>query len=182
MIFPPTSFAIRWRRSRPSSSTAGRAGRSSNHDVKRVLSRWGGDSPTPELAKLLTVLVASLRGLGMRLSGRGIGTAGGRTCLPPVERPVRHRVLAEFQGSRRMPHAVAVGDSDSAGFSRTAPWLPIPERHRALAVSLQESDVNSVLNGFRAFMRLAQRAGRAALGRYSVPRCFRTAACIRTHV
>jgi alpha-glucosidase len=34
----------------------------SNHDVKRVLTRWGGDSPSPALAKLLTVLVTSLRG------------------------------------------------------------------------------------------------------------------------
>ena len=34
----------------------------SNHDVKRVLTRWGGDASSPQVAKLLTALVASLRG------------------------------------------------------------------------------------------------------------------------
>ena len=43
-------------------------------------------------------------------------------------------------------------DDDGAGFSSVKPWLPIPNCHRALAVSHQEVDPESVLNGFRAFM------------------------------
>nr|WP_235868151.1 alpha-amylase family glycosyl hydrolase [Paremcibacter congregatus] len=34
----------------------------SNHDVKRVLSRWGGDNPSPGMAKMLTALLCSLPG------------------------------------------------------------------------------------------------------------------------
>ena len=44
-------------------------------------------------------------------------------------------------------------DDSHAGFSSGAPWLPVPEEHRVLAVSHQEQDASSTLNGFRAFMR-----------------------------
>jgi alpha-glucosidase len=44
-------------------------------------------------------------------------------------------------------------ESAGAGFSSAAPWLPIPNCHRALAVSRQQTDPDSVLNGFRNFMQ-----------------------------
>ncbi|MEO5831006.1 MAG: alpha-glucosidase C-terminal domain-containing protein, partial [Rhodanobacter sp.] len=36
------------------------------------------------------------------------------------------------------------------------PWLPVPPEHRALAVSRQNADPHSVLNGFRTFMHWRQ--------------------------
>src|SRR4029453_13204000 len=52
----------------------------SNHDVKRVLTRWGGDAPASRLAKLLTALVASLRGSVCIYQGEELG-------LPEAELP-----------------------------------------------------------------------------------------------
>ena len=48
-----------------------------------------------------------------------------------------------------------------AGFSRGEPWLPVPPEHRAVAVSRQEADVASALNGFRRILRW--RSGQPAL-------------------
>jgi alpha-glucosidase len=53
--------------------------------------------------------------------------------------------------------------SSFAGFSTAAPWLPIDEAHKALAVAHQEADPDSVLHGFRRFMRW--RAAQPALRR-----------------
>jgi len=47
-------------------------------------------------------------------------------------------------------------DEAHAGFSRGMPWLPVPQEHRALAVTRQETDPHSVLNGFRTFMHWRQ--------------------------
>jgi alpha-glucosidase len=40
-----------------------------------------------------------------------------------------------------------------AGFtSAAAPWLPVPEAHRSLAVDVQEADGSSLLHAFRRFL------------------------------
>ena len=52
-------------------------------------------------------------------------------------------------------------DDTFAGFSHAAPWLPIDQAHKALAVAHQEADPDSVLQGFRRFMQW--RATQAAL-------------------
>ena len=44
-------------------------------------------------------------------------------------------------------------DRSGGGFSQGVPWLPVPAEHLALAVSRQEHDPDSPLNGFRHFLR-----------------------------
>ena len=39
-----------------------------------------------------------------------------------------------------------------SGFSEVSPWLPIAPAHQALAVDVQESDADSMLNGYRRFL------------------------------
>ena len=124
----------------------------SNHDVKRVLSRWGGDSPTPALAKLLTALVASLRGSVCIYQGEELGLPEADLPFHQLQDPYGIAFWPNFKGRDGCRTPMPWNDAESAGFSQTKPWLPIPGRHRALAVSHQESDPDSVLNGFRAFM------------------------------
>ena len=47
--------------------------------------------------------------LDLPLSGRGTGFAGGRTRIGGPARPLRHPLLAGFQGPRRMPHTDGLG-------------------------------------------------------------------------
>ena len=90
----------------------------SNHDVERVVTRWGGadcaDAPG-QPAHRDGVLAARI---GVRVPGRGTGPDRGRGALRAAAGSVRHRVLAQLQGSRRLPHADAVDRRRSMrGFS-----------------------------------------------------------------
>ena len=124
----------------------------SNHDVKRVLSRWGGEQPSPALAKLLTALVASLRGSVCIYQGEELGLPEAEVPFELLRDPYGITFWPNFKGRDGCRTPMPWNDANGAGFSKAAPWLPIPERHRALAVSRQESDPASVLHGFREFM------------------------------
>ena len=124
----------------------------SNHDVKRVLSRWGGDAPPPALAKLLSALVASLRGSVCIYQGEELGLPEAEVPFDQLRDPYGITFWPNFKGRDGCRTPMPWTDRNGAGFSTAAPWLPIPDRHRALAVSRQEADAGSVLHGFREFM------------------------------
>ena len=125
----------------------------SNHDVKRVLTRWGGDAPTPTLAKLLTALVASLRGSVCIYQGEELGLPEADVPFEQLRDPYGITFWPNFKGRDGCRTPMPWTDANGAGFSSAQPWLPIPDRHRALAVSRQERDPQSVLQGFREFMQ-----------------------------
>lgn len=124
----------------------------SNHDVRRVLSRWGGANATPELAKLLTALVASLRGSVCIYQGEELGLPEAELKYSDLRDPYGIAFWPNFKGRDGCRTPMPWTNGDGAGFSDGHPWLPIPAAHRALAVSHQEADPQSVLHGFRAFM------------------------------
>jgi len=128
----------------------------SNHDVKRVLSRWGGDTPAPALAKLLTALVASLRGTVCIYQGEELGLPEADLPFDELQDPYGIAFWPNFKGRDGCRTPMPWTDGNGAGFSSAKPWLPIPDGHRALAVSRQEADPDSVLHGFRSFMRWRQ--------------------------
>jgi len=136
----------------------------SNHDVQRVLSRWGGDAQTPELAKLLTALVASLRGSVCIYQGEELGLPEAELPFDKLQDPYGIAFWPNFKGRDGCRTPMPWSAEDNAGFSAAAPWLPIPERHRALAVERQEQDANSVLRGFRDFMRWRRKHEALRLG------------------
>ena len=125
----------------------------SNHDVKRVATRWGGAAGTPEFAKLLTALVASLRGSVCIYQGEELGLPEAELQFDELRDPYGIAFWPNFKGRDgcRTPMPWTAGNG--AGFSTARPWLPIPAAHRALAVSRQDIDPDSVLSGFRAFMQ-----------------------------
>jgi len=124
----------------------------SNHDVKRVVSRWGGEAAPPALPKLLVALVASLRGSVCIYQGEELGLAEADVPFAQLQDPYGIAFWPNFKGRDGCRTPMPWDDSKSAGFSTAAPWLPIPDQHRALAVSRQQSDSTSVLNGVRNFM------------------------------
>jgi alpha-glucosidase len=125
----------------------------SNHDVERVLSRWGNGRPTGELANLLTAMVCSLRGSVCIYQGEELGLTEANVPYESLQDPYGIAFWPQFKGRDgcRTPMPWS-DDAMHAGFSYGMPWLPIPEEHRVLAVTLQDADPHSVLNGFRTFM------------------------------
>ncbi|MFC5436852.1 alpha-glucosidase family protein [Rhodanobacter umsongensis] len=125
----------------------------SNHDVERVLTRWGKARPSTQLANLLTAMVCSLRGSVCVYQGEELGLTEADLPYEALQDPYGIAFWPQFKGRDGCRTPMPWNDDDvHAGFSRGMPWLPVPPEHRALAVTRQEADPGSVLNGFRAFM------------------------------
>jgi alpha-glucosidase len=125
----------------------------SNHDVQRVASRWGGVNPAPELANQLTAMLCSLRGSICVYQGEELGLSEAEIAFEDLQDPYGIAFWPNFKGRDGCRTPMPWQDAVGAGFSNTAPWLPIPSNHRALAVAEQEKDPHSSLHGFRQFMR-----------------------------
>jgi len=125
----------------------------SNHDVVRVLSRWGGDHPDPQMAKMLTALLCTLPGTICTYQGEELGLTQAEISKDQLRDPFGIKFWPDFKG-RDGCRTPMPWDSTkpAAGFTDGLPWLPIPKEHLALAVNLQETDSHSALRHFRSFM------------------------------
>ncbi len=136
----------------------------SNHDVSRVVSRWGaGVADTGAFAKCLIALLTSLQGSVCLYQGEELGLPQGEVpfdrLVDPEDKAFWPRVKRD---GARTPMPWLAG-APFAGFSAVEPWLPIEPRHLALAVDRQEADGHSTLAFTRAW--LAWRRQRPALVR-----------------
>ena len=135
----------------------------SNHDVERVLTRWGGGRPSAPLANLLTAMLCSLRGSVCVYQGEELGLTEAEVPYEALRDPYGIAFWPQFKGRDGCRTPMPWTDDAQAGFSSGPAWLPVPPEHRALAVARQEADPASALHGFRAFMRW--RHGQPALRR-----------------
>ncbi|GLQ86537.1 alpha-glucosidase family protein [Dyella flagellata] len=125
----------------------------SNHDVERVLTRWGNGNASPRLANLLTAMLCSLRGSVCVYQGEELGLTEAELPFESLRDPYGITFWPTFKGRDGCRTPMPWNDGPFAGFSSAPPWLPIDEAHKTLAVTHQEADANSVLHGFRRFMR-----------------------------
>ncbi|TQV89677.1 alpha-amylase family glycosyl hydrolase [Aliikangiella coralliicola] len=124
----------------------------SNHDVKRVVSRWGDKENSEAKAKLFSALLGSLRGSICSYQGEELGLEEAELTFEQLQDPYGITFWPTFKGrdgcrtpmpwNSHLPHA---------GFSENDSWLPIPVSHIDKAINLQEDDPLSVLNSFRQF-------------------------------
>jgi alpha-glucosidase len=134
----------------------------SNHDVARVVSRWGDGSAAA--AKLFMALLLSLRGTALIYQGEELGLPEAELPYASLRDPYGLAYWPDFKGRdgarTPMPWQAA---APNAGFSTAdETWLPVPEAHHALAVDRQERDPDSVLSAWRHF--IAWRKQHPALG------------------
>lgn len=127
----------------------------SNHDVKRVASRWQIGGNHEANARLFALLHAAFRGVTFLYQGEELG-------LPQADIPFEHLVdpedIANWPTSQgrdgaRTPMPWERG-KPFAGFSETEPWLPVTDPHIALAVDGQEADANSILAFVRKVIKI----------------------------
>jgi alpha-glucosidase len=125
----------------------------SNHDVERVLTRWGNGNASPKLANLLTAMVCSLRGSVCVYQGEELGLTEAHVPFEALRDPYGITFWPNFKGRDGCRTPMPWDASTFAGFSDVAPWLPIDEAHKLRTVAHQEGDPDSVLHGFRRFMQ-----------------------------
>lgn len=125
----------------------------SNHDVERVLSRWGNGDASATMANQLTAMVCSLRGSVCVYQGEELGLTEAEVPFEALRDPYGIAFWPNFKGRDGCRTPMPWNADANAGFTTGKPWLPIPREHLALAVSQQELEAGSTLNGFRTFMR-----------------------------
>ena len=123
-----------------------------NHDVERVVTRWGGENPAPTLAPMLSALVCSLRGSVCYYQGEELGLAEAQIPYELLQDPYGITFWPQFKGRDGCRTPMPWTEAEQGGFTSGRPWLPIPEAHRGLAVSRQDADPASCLNAFRRFL------------------------------
>lgn len=112
----------------------------SNHDVVRTATRWSpSGTPDPAVTRLLMALLLTLRGSACLYQGEELGLPEAELPFEALRDPFGISFWPDFagrDGSRTpMPWDAAL---PHAGFSTGTPWLPVPEAHRDLAVSMQQ--------------------------------------------
>lgn len=118
-----------------------------NHDVMRVLSRWGGSEPTPAFAKLILAMQLSLKGTPCLYQGDELALTEADVPFELLQDPYGITFWPEFKGRDgcRTPMPWNA-DAPHAGFTTGKPWLPVAEAHIGAAASNQEHDPQSPLN------------------------------------
>ncbi len=123
------------------------------HDVARAAGRWGGADPDPRLAKLLLVLLFTLRGSVLLYQGEELGLADGVLAADQRRDPFGAAFAPVFPGRDGARTPMPWTDAaPHAGFTAGTPWLPVDPRHRRMSVAVQDRDPRSVLNFARSFL------------------------------
>jgi len=130
----------------------------SNHDVPRVVSRWGAKRPHPDFAAQMIALLLTLRGSVCLYQGEELGLPQADV---PYERLVDPEAIANWpltlgrDGARTpMPWTA---DAPQAGFSSAEPWLPLDPTHHRLAVDRQNANAASTLSITRELLHQRRR-------------------------
>jgi alpha-glucosidase len=121
----------------------------SNHDVERVVSRWGRSASSPHTATQLTALLAALRGSVCFFQGEELGLAEAEVPYESLRDPYGIAFWPAFKGRDGCRTPMPWDATERAGFSSAPPWLPVPAQHLQQSVAAQERDESSALHGFR---------------------------------
>lgn len=125
----------------------------SNHDVQRVVSRWGAPDSARHLPTQLTALVCSLRGAVCIYQGEELGLDEADLPFESLQDPYGIAFWPIFKGRDGCRTPMPWSDVKHGGFTSGKPWLPVPDKHRGLAVASQDGDPDSLLNSFRRLLR-----------------------------
>ena len=124
-----------------------------NHDVARVMTRWGGATPSPAFAKVVLAMQLALKGTPCLYQGDELGLTEADLPYEALRDPVGVTFWPEFKGRDgcRTPMPWQA-DLVHAGFSSGTPWLPVPTEHAACAVDIELADPDSVLHFARTIL------------------------------
>ena len=128
----------------------------SNHDVERHASRWTSQVNDPQgFLKMVATVILSLRGSVCLYQGEELGLVESEIAYEDLQDPYGIQFWPIFKGRDgcRTP-MVWSHNEENGGFSQSKPWLPVPEEHLINAVNAQEGVKGSLLEYYRALIRV----------------------------
>ena len=139
----------------------------SNHDITRHYDRYGDGGHNDQITKALAAMYLTLRGTPILYYGEEIGM---KTTEPArvedVKDPIGRRFWPKNKGrdGERTPMQWSPGAN--AGFSQTAPWLPVPPSAGTYNVASEEKDPNSILHFYQSVLALRRKNAALRDGQY----------------
>jgi alpha-glucosidase len=127
----------------------------SNHDIARSYDRYGDGPHNDQIAKLMAGLYLTLRGTPIMYYGEEIGM---KTTPPTrkedVKDPIGRVGWPKEKGRDGERTPMQWDESDNAGFSTAAPWLPVPPTYKTHNVADESKDLNSVLAFYKKVLKM----------------------------
>jgi alpha-glucosidase len=127
----------------------------SNHDIVRSYDRYGDGQHNDQIAKLMAGLYLTLRGTPIMYYGEEIGM---KTTPPTrkedVKDPIGRVGWPKEKGRDGERTPMQWDESENAGFSKAAPWLPVPPTYKTHNVADETKDPNSVLVFYEKLLKL----------------------------
>ncbi|WP_105212908.1 alpha-glucosidase family protein [Pseudoalteromonas sp. T1lg22] len=125
----------------------------SNHDVERVASRWSPSGEVqPQQVKMLTALLASLRGSVCMYQGEELGLGEASVAFEDLQDPYGITFWPNFKGRDGCRTPMPWQDTEQGGFSSAKPWLPLSPAHLLNNVASQQQEQDSILKAYQEFM------------------------------
>ena len=136
----------------------------SNHDNPRAIDKFGDGQHNDEIAKMLALMLLTLRGVPFFYYGEEIGMKTTEpTRLEDVRDPVGKVYWPKYKGRDGERTPMQWTSERNAGFSLAeTPWLPVPSTATTRNVETMSQDPHSILNFYKQAIRL-RRASPALL-------------------
>ncbi|MEM7741278.1 MAG: alpha-amylase family glycosyl hydrolase, partial [Pseudomonadota bacterium] len=137
----------------------------SNHDVRRAVTRWGGQDGGEALAKQLLTLLCCLRGTVFLYQGDELGLPQAELAFEDLRDPEAIRFWPEDLGrdGARTPMPWTA-NAPHAGFTTGQPWMKVEKRHKLLAAYDQNVDQQSVLHHAKEVIELRRKSEALRIG------------------
>ena len=139
----------------------------SNHDIVRAYNRYGDGQHNDQIAKVMAGLYLTLRGTPIMYYGEEIGMENNDPkSQEDVKDPIGKIGWPKEKGRDGERTPMQWNDSTNAGFSQTAPWLPIPPSYKTRNVAGELKDPDSVLQFYRHALALRHQNAALRDGQY----------------
>lgn len=156
-----------------------------NHDLPRIVSRWGNDGEyREESAKMLALLLHGMQGTPFIYQGEELGMTNVRF-RPEEYRDIetvnlyRERLEAGYSQESVMESIYAKSrdnartpmqwdDSENAGFTGGTPWIQVNPNYREINAAKQVEDPGSVWSFYRKLIEFRKRYSVLAEGRFAL--------------
>ncbi len=126
-----------------------------NHDVVRSYNRYGDGKHNDAIAKLMGAFYLTLRGTPIMYYGEEIGMENNDpTRREDVKDPIGRTGWPQEKGRDGERTPMQWNAKPNAGFSKKAPWLPVPPSYLTHNVETESKDPNSVLNLYKKVLAL----------------------------
>lgn len=126
-----------------------------NHDVERVVTRWGKNHDPIAKSKIYMAMLLTLRGSVCLYQGEELGLPEAELTFEQLVDPFGINFWPEFKGRDGCRTPIPWKNETLGGFTQSAEaWLPIAESQRPMAVSEQEGNHHSVLHAYRDFLHI----------------------------